>query len=84
MDKNLIREYYDKTPDDIMSCMDEGDIDTFTEYLTTMKEAHAQKVISSHIANLRLIELNKYAQVKHGVEVANILEETTNYFNKQY
>lgn len=84
MDRNLIREYYDRTPDDIMLCMNDGDIETFKEYIATMKEAHSQKVLSSHTANLRLIELNKYAQVKHGVEIATILEETTNYFNKQY
>lgn len=84
MDRNEIREYYDRTPDDVMMCMDDGDIEELKQYVAIMKEAHRQKVLSSHTANLRLIELNKHAQVKHGVEVATILEETTNYFNKQY
>lgn len=84
MDRKLIREYYDKTPNDIMACMDDGDIETFKEYLATMKKAHAEKVLSSHIIDLRMIELNKHAQVGHGVEVATILEQSINYFNKQF
>ena len=84
MDRNEIREYYDRTPDDTIMCMDDGDIEELKQYVAIMKEAHRQKVLSSHTANLRLIELNKHAQVKHGVEIATILEETTNYFNKKY
>jgi len=84
MNKNLIREYYDKTPEDIMACMDDGDLDTFKEYLNTMKEAHSEKVVSSHTVNMRMIELNQYAKVKHGSKIAVILDETTNYFNQQY
>ena len=65
MDRNEIREYYDRTPDDTIMCMDDGDIEELKQYVAIMKEAHRQKVLSSHTANLRLIELNKHAQVKH-------------------